>query len=54
MTVQKFIPGVPEIARETLVVLAGALVAAFIIGQLPGVRAWIRAQWADAQPPGGI
>lgn len=54
MTLKKFVPSVPEIGREAVIVVAGALLAAFIIGQLPGVRAWIRAQWADAKPPGDI
>lgn len=39
---------VVEIGREALIVLAGALVAALVIGQLPGVREWIKAQWAGA------
>jgi hypothetical protein len=48
MAAPKFIPTPVEISRETLTVLAGAIVAAFIIGQLPGVRRWIRAQWGSA------
>lgn len=45
-----FIPSLPEIGRETLIVLAGALLAALIVGQLPGVREWMREQW-QAPPP---
>lgn len=41
----KYIPTAPEISRETLTVLAGALLAAFIVGQLPAVKTWIRQQW---------
>lgn len=44
----KFIPSAPEVAREALIVVAGALVAAFIVGQLPGVREWIKRQWDGA------
>lgn len=40
---------VSDIGREALIVLAGAIVAAAIIGQLPGVREWIKRQW-DATP----
>ncbi|MES2688064.1 MAG: hypothetical protein V4706_14675 [Pseudomonadota bacterium] len=43
----KILPSAPEIARETLIVLGGALVAAFIVGQFPSVRAWMKAQWLD-------
>jgi hypothetical protein len=45
------IPKPAEIGREALIVLGGALLAALIIGQLPGVRAWIKAQWADTPGP---
>lgn len=44
----KIIPTVPEVTREALVVLGGALLAAAIIGQLPAVRSWIKRQWGDA------
>jgi len=42
------IPKPAEALREALVVIAGALIAAAIIGQLPTVRAWIKAQWGGA------
>ena len=41
----KLIPKPTEIGREALIVLAGAIVAAFIIGQFPPVKAWIKKQW---------
>lgn len=47
----KIIPSLPEIGREAAIVLAGALLAALIVGQLPGVRNWIKAQWGGALPP---
>lgn len=37
-----------QVMREAVVVIGGAVVAALIIGQLPGLRAWIASQWADA------
>jgi Flp pilus assembly pilin Flp len=37
-----------DIAKEAAIVLAGAVVAAAIIGQLPGLKAWIKQQWGDA------
>lgn len=48
---KNMIPTLPEIGRETLTLLAGALLAALIIGQLPGVKAWMREQWAGAPMP---
>lgn len=43
----KLIPSLPEIGREALIVLGGALLAALIAGQIPGLRDWIKAQWLD-------
>ena len=42
------IPKPVEIGREAIIVLLGAIVAAAVIGQLPSLRAWIKAQWDDA------
>lgn len=39
------IPGVPEIAREALIVILGAAVAALVIGHLPALKIWIKEQW---------
>lgn len=41
----KFIPTIPEVAREALIVLGGALIAAFVVGQFPAVKAWMKDQW---------
>lgn len=35
------------IGREAVIVLAGAVLAAFIIGNVPELRAWISRQWAN-------
>lgn len=40
MTFQSARPKPAEFGREALVVLLGAIVAAFVIGQLPGVKSW--------------
>ena len=45
---KNLLPGIPAISREVVTVLAGALIAALIIGQLPSVRDWIKSQWGDA------
>jgi hypothetical protein len=41
----KIVPTPSAITKEALTVVAGALLAAFIIGQLPPVKAWIKKQW---------
>jgi hypothetical protein len=46
-----FIPSPSELTRETLIVLGGALLAAFIVGQSPALRAWIKKQWGGALAP---
>ena len=45
--IKKIIPSVPEVGREALIVLGGALLAALIVGQIPGLRDWIKSQWLD-------
>lgn len=46
MSTPRIIPTVPEIGREALIVIAGALLAALVMSQFPGVRRWIKDQWA--------
>lgn len=41
------LPKWQDIGREALIVVGGAIVAAFVIGQLPGVKKWIQDQWGD-------
>ena len=42
----KLIPTIPEVSREALIVIGGALLAALIMSQFPAVRKWIKDQWA--------
>lgn len=51
MKVPKFVPSVPEVAREALIVIGGAVLAALVISQVPGLRAWISKQWGDTPRP---
>lgn len=38
--------GLPAaIAREAAIVVGGAILAAWFIGQVPQLKAWIRQQW---------
>lgn len=48
MNLKPMIPRPVEIGREALIVLAGAIIAAAVIGQLPGLREWIKQQWDGA------
>jgi len=48
---KNIVPSVPEVAREALIVIGGALLAALIVGQFPAVRDWIKAQWQNAPRP---
>lgn len=47
MTIKAAIPTGAQIVREALIVIGGAIIAAAVIGQLPALRDWIKAQWAD-------
>lgn len=44
----KILPTGPQIAREALIVLGGALLAAAVVGQFPALRDWIKRQWDGA------
>jgi hypothetical protein len=48
---KKMIPSVADVTKEGLIVLGGAILAALIIGQLPGLKQWIKAQWGDTPKP---
>jgi len=43
--VKNILPSPAEIAREGLIVLGGAIIAAIIVGQLPALKAWLKEQW---------
>lgn len=39
------IPTASEVVREAVIVVAGAALAALIVGQWPDLKAWIKKQW---------
>ena len=39
------IPTLPELGRETIILIGGALIAAFLMHQWPAGRAYIKAAW---------
>ncbi|WP_009518564.1 hypothetical protein [Hydrogenophaga sp. PBC] len=45
------IPRPVEVGREALIVIGGAVLAALVISQLPGLKAWIQRQWGDTPRP---
>lgn len=51
MKAPRIIPTFPEVAREAAIVIGGAALAALIISQLPGLKAWIAKQWGDTPRP---
>ena len=46
MMTGRWIPTVPEISREALAVIAGAIVAAIVFSAVPPLRNWV----ADRMP----
>lgn len=44
---KNIIPTLPEIGREAIIVLSGALIAALIVGRVPSLGVWIRKQWQE-------
>lgn len=41
------LPALSKVTQEAAIVLGGAILAAFVIGQFPGLRDWIKKQWGD-------
>lgn len=44
-------PKAADVLREALIVIGGAIIAAAVIGQVPALRDWIKAQWGGAPSP---
>lgn len=42
MKAARWIPTLPELSRETLIVLGGAIAAAAIFAAFPELRAWVK------------
>jgi hypothetical protein len=40
-----FLPGGTELAREALIVIGGAVIAALIVSRLPGLKQFIKDAW---------
>lgn len=43
---KNFIPTLPEIGRETIIIMCGALLAALIMSRLPALRAFVQGNTA--------
>lgn len=44
MSISKIIPTMPEVARSTIVTLAGVLLAAYILSRVPKLRDFVAGQ----------
>jgi len=49
--IPKIVPKPAEVGREALIIVGGAILAALIIGFMPGVRDWIKQRWDGAPKP---
>lgn len=47
----KLLPTPLEIGREALIVIGGAILAAYIISNVPALQSWIKAQWNETPHP---
>lgn len=47
MNIKAFIPSPAEVGRETIILVCGALLAAFIMSQWPAGRTYIRNAWGE-------
>lgn len=45
MNVKAMIPTLPELGRETIILIGGALIAAFLMHHWPAGRAYVRSAW---------
>jgi hypothetical protein len=48
MGAPKWVPGWQDMAREGLIVLGGAILAAVVVGSVPPLRDWLKKQWGEA------
>lgn len=51
MNLKPLIPSFPEVGREALIVIGGAILAALVISQVPSLGDWIKKQWGDTRNP---
>jgi hypothetical protein len=42
--VSAFIPTLPQLSREVITVIVGAIVAAAIVSQIPSLKQWLKDQ----------
>lgn len=47
MNIKALIPTPAEFGREAIILIGGALIAAFLMRQLPSVRQYIRDAWGE-------
>lgn len=53
MNLKQIIPTGPEVARETLIVLGGVLIAAFILSRFPSLQKFVSQNSLTVKSPNG-
>lgn len=48
----KWAPFMRQVATEAAVMIVGAVLASWLVGQAPDLRAWMKRQWDGV--PGGL
>lgn len=50
MTIGRYLPTLPEVSREALAVVAGAIIAAIIFKNLPALKDWVASNLPTGTP----
>ena len=53
MDISKFLPSAPAVSREVLVVLAGTVLAAYIISRVPALQQFVLSSSVTVKDGGG-
>lgn len=53
MSLPKFMPSVPEISREALIVLCGTVLAAWVISRVPALQQFVLSSSVTVKDGGG-
>lgn len=51
MITRHAVPSLDDVAREAAIVICGAILAAVIVAQMPGLKAWLKKQWDETPNP---
>ena len=51
MNIKTYLPSVPQVSREAITVLAGVLIAAYIISRFPKLKTFVEGNSLTVQDP---